>query len=317
MVNFRRKETWLIGIAAVVLTLIVGRLLWTVVTTPFRTRQKNLTSVSANVRAKEKQLQDLLKAKEKLERWRAQSLPSDPVLAQRLYQNWLLECAQNSHLEDTRLDCGEVRREKNLFYRMPFTIRAQGTLESLTHFLYSFYSRNYLHSIQRIAVTPLKDAKKVDLLITVEAVALDNALAKDQLPTGPLVEANLPDVNEYTKVIAGRNMFAAYSPPPPPRPQATPRSQPTPPPEPTVDPSQFAFVNGIVEVNGRREVWLYSRMEDKTIKLGENDSFEVGGIRGRVVRIGIRDVEIEIDGTTRKLQLGDRLLQEVASAKTG
>jgi hypothetical protein len=233
-----------------------------------------------------------------------------------LYQNWLLECAQKAQLENIQVDSGEVRREKDLFYRLPFTVRGQGSLESLTRFLYAFYSRNYLHAIQRIAITPLKDGKRVDLLFSIEAAVLDNALAKDSLPTGDIIEAKLDDYKEYVKVIGGRNMFVAYSPPPTPPPRPTPpRTPPRPPPEPPLlDPIQFAYVNGIVEINGRREVWLYSRLEDKTLKLSENDTFQVGKTRGRVLRIGVRDVEMEINGETRKLTLGDNLLGKVGPA---
>jgi len=73
-------------------------------------------------------------------------------------------------------------------------------------------------------------------------------------------------------------------------------------------------VNGIVEINGRREVWLYSRTEDKTFKLSENETFQVGKTQGRVLRIGLRDVELEINGETRKLSLGDNLLGKPLSA---
>jgi len=73
-------------------------------------------------------------------------------------------------------------------------------------------------------------------------------------------------------------------------------------------------VNGIVEVNGQREVWLYSRTEDKTFKLTENQTFQVGKTQGRVLRIGIRDVEVEINGQTRTLTLGDNLLGKPISA---
>jgi len=314
-----RREQLLILIVGTVAIIVLGQLLWRLVATPFTTRQKALTTLVNNVQTRERQLKELEKAKEKLKEWTARSLPADPVLARRLYQNWLLECAQKAQLENIQVDSGEVRREKDLFYRLPFTVRGQGSLESLTRFLYGFYSRNYLHAIQRIAITPLKDGKRVDLLFSIEAAALDNALAKNSLPTGDIVEAKLDDYKEYAKVIGGRNVFVAYSPPPPtPPPRPTPprtTPRPTPPPEPPLlDPIQFAYVNGIVEINGRREVWLYSRLEDKTMKLSENDTFQVGKTRGRVLRIGVRDVEVEINGETRKLTLGDNLLGKAGPA---
>lgn len=307
-----RREQILILIVSTVAIIVLGQLLWRVVATPFTTRHKALATLASNVQTRERQLKELTKAKERLAEWSARSLPADPVLARRLYQNWLLECAQQAQLENIQVDSGEVRREKDLFYRLPFTVRGQGSLESLTKFLYAFYSRNYLHTIQRIAITPLKDGKRVDLLFSIEAAALDTAAAKDSLPSGELVQAKLDDYKEYVKVIAGRNVFVAYSPPPPepPRRSLPPRTVPRPPPAepPPLDPIQFAYVNGIVEVNGERQVWLYSRTEDKTLKLSENETFRIGKTQGRVIRIGLRDVELEVNGETRKVSLGESLL---------
>ncbi|MEJ5342176.1 MAG: hypothetical protein WHT09_11460 [Thermogutta sp.] len=312
-----QRERILALVAAVLIAFVAGRTIWAIVSTPFRIRQTARATLINSIRAKERQLQDIQKAKEQLKEWAARSLPADPAVARRLYQNWLLECAQNARLEAIQVDSGEVRREKNLFYRMPFTVRGQGTLESLTRFLYAFYSRDYLHAIQRLSITPVKEGKRIDLLISIEAIALDDAVAKDSLPSGPLVERKLPDLKEYVKTIVDRNVFVAYTPPPPPPPPSPPRPTrpvrpPTPPPEPVLDPSQFAYVNGIVEVNGKREVWLYIRTENKTLRLGENDTFEVGEVRGRVLKIGVREVNLEINGHVRTLALGDNLAAALA-----
>lgn len=307
-----QRERILALVAVVLLVIVGGQTLWGIIASPFRMRQNAQTTLLNSIQAKQKQLQEIEKAKTQLKEWTQKSLPADPAVARRLYQNWLLECAQQAKLENIQVDSGEVRREKNLFYRLPFSVRGQGSLESLTRFLYAFYSRDYLHAIQRLSITPLQEGKRVDLLISIEAIALDQATAKDALPVGPLVERKLPEFGEYAKTIVDRNMFVVYSPPPPPAPPRRsepprPSRPPAPPPEPVLDPSEFAFINGIVEVNGRREVWLYSRTEDKTLKLGENDTFEIGKVRGRVLKIGLREVELEINGESRKLTLGDSL----------
>ena len=186
------------------------------------------------------------------------------------------------------------------------------TLEKLTAFLHAFYARNYLHRIQQISITPGNDGKSMDLMLSVDAVVLEDAASKDALPEGEPARRELPPLKDYVSVIAGRNLFAVYQPPPPPRPPRTPEPprQSPPPPPPALDPSRFAYVNAIVEVNGKREVWLYSRTEGKTLRLNENDPFAIGVVKGRVVRIGVRDVEIEVDGEPRKLSLGDCLYSE-------
>ncbi len=304
-----RREVTLLAVLALFAVLLIGTAVYSAIISPYLAKKRNAQQLAAQVAQKERQLKELLQAEEQLRLARQQSLPADPVVARRLYENWLLESAQAAGFADVKIESGEIRRERDLFYRFPVVIRGQATLEKLTAFLHAFYARKYLHRIQQISLTPGKDGKAMDLMVSVDAVVLDDAVSKDALPDGEPARRQLDPLKDYVSVIAGRNLFAVYQPPPPPRPPAPPRPAPPPPP-PTLDPSRFAYINAIVEVNGKREVWLYSRTEGKTLRLNENDPFSVGAVQGRVTRIGIRDVELEVNGEPRVLSLGDCLYSD-------
>jgi len=48
------------------------------------------------------------------------------------------------------------------------------------------------------------------------------------------------------------------------------------------------------------------------LELEEGDSFEIAGTHGRIVRIGIHEVEIELDGQYRLLSSGETLREGIA-----
>ncbi len=62
---------------------------------------------------------------------------------------------------------------------------------------------------------------------------------------------------------------------------------------PAFNEAKYTFVTGIVEINGRREVWMTVRSEGKLLCLHEGDTFRVGSFQGKIAKIHPRHVEIE------------------------
>lgn len=92
---------------------------------------------------------------------------------------------------------------------------------------------------------------------------------------------------------------------PPPEPE---RNDP-PPPRRTFDEAKYTYVTGIVEVNGRRQVWLTVRTDGTWLRLFEGDTFEIGAMYGKVVRIHTRSVEIESEETVYSIRFGQSLYE--------
>ena len=102
----------------------------------------------------------------------------------------------------------------------------------------------------------------------------------------------------------GRNLFAAYRPPPPVREEV--EIEP-----PKFDPTRFAYLTAIVAENDRPEAWMIARTSGKKHVLRVGDTFEVGELRGKVLQINHRDAEIEIDGQRWLFPIGDNLRDAV------
>jgi len=96
--------------------------------------------------------------------------------------------------------------------------------------------------------------------------------------------------------------LAVSQPPPPP-----PREEP--PPRRTFDEAKYTFVTGIVEVNGRRQVWLTVRTDGTWLRLFEGDTFEVGAMSGEIVRILPRQVEIVSGDAVISVRFGESLYE--------
>ena len=80
-----------------------------------------------------------------------------------------------------------------------------------------------------------------------------------------------------------------------------------PPPRRTFDEAKYTFVTGIVEVNGRRQVWLTVRTDGTWLRLHEGDTFQVGAMDGRVLRIYPRSVDIEANDAVYSVRFGQSL----------
>jgi len=69
------------------------------------------------------------------------------------------------------------------------------------------------------------------------------------------------------------------------------------PPAPTFDTGRQAFVTAlIIRSDGRSEAWIHSRIEDRRLQLRVGDTLEVGQVKGRVVGVTPKFMELESNG---------------------
>ena len=73
------------------------------------------------------------------------------------------------------------------------------------------------------------------------------------------------------------------------------------------DEAKYTFVTGIVEINGRRQVWLTVRSEGKWLRLFEGETFQVGSFEGKIVKIYPRHVEIESQDAVLSVRYGQSI----------
>jgi hypothetical protein len=203
--------------------------------------------------------------------------------------------------EDSYTDTDSAKTHRTIYWKFHFTINCQGTLEQLTQFLFDFYSAGHLQKITSIIITPLKNPQ-LDLKIAVDALSLPGSKQTDQLSTEKSNRLKLASADLYNKVIVKRSPFVAYAPP---KPKSPGGEGPTPPAK--INPLEFSFLTGIIEADGVPEALLYERTTDETLKVHEGEEFTIGKVKGKVNRIGLNDIEIEIDGKTHTVSLGNNL----------
>lgn len=250
-----------------------------------------------------------LNAVAKMVEWESRALPSDDETARSLYETWLYGLAENSGFDDPRVESSEGRSRRGIYTMLPFTLRGRGDLDDLTEFLFGFYSAGHLHKIQRLDVQPMERSSKLDLIISIQTLSLPGADRQTTLSEVPGERLALADLSQYRDAIVDRNLFAPPKDPPPPQPP--PREpiarRPDPPPKPPFDHAKHTELTAMVSTADMPEVWLIVHTLGEKLELHEGDTFEVGAAKGTIVHIGLREIEVEIDGQRRLLRRGDTL----------
>jgi len=260
-----------------------------------------------------------------LDEWNRRSLPQDVKAAGSRYSIWLMELCESDQY-DARFQNPQVKPLKSqpigeAGTYLTFNVSGIASLEQLTRWLYGFYSAEYLHQIKALTITPLEESKKLNLVIQIEALALKGATDADGKPRVTALLALREDamdkdlLDEYCQTIGNRAIFSRYSPPPPVREMPPPPVEPS---RPLFDHGKFTRVTGITEVDGRPAVWISMLTSGKDVRLFEGETFDVGPVKAKIVRIEIqgRTIMSEVEGKQYLLALGDNMrdAEEVPAA---
>jgi hypothetical protein len=304
----RKRERILVIVTGVLVVAFAVRYVFTMLggaTGGLAEARDNLAKV---VREKKQAVREGNKAAARLAEWDKRSLPADHEIARSLYQNWLSEVADQVGFQGTQVESAEGHMTKKAYYSLPFTVRGQATMEQLVRFLFQFYQAGHLQQIRHLSIKPLENvtgqenSKNLKLAISIEALSLPGANRPDKLSSEPGKVLAVAALDEYSKVIVGRNLFSPYT--------ASGQTQSTRPADsspPQFDPAKYAYLTAVLDVGGRPQAWLLSRTTDQTFKLSQGDEFTIGPVHGKVTRIDHRFVELEIDGARYQLALGNSL----------
>jgi len=277
--------------------------------------------LTVEVAEKQQQADRLEKYETQLDELENRSLPSNHEMARSLYQKWLRELVfTRVRFRDAKVDPGEPQPRAN-YWKLRFTVIANGTLTQLTEFLHGFYSVDHLHKIVRLTAKPLGESETLVLVISIDALSMPGATRVDTLSKEPGNRLALSALEDYREVIVRRRveedrfvdtggLFASYVPERRPPPDPPPRDDRPPEPKPPgFDIAKYTKVTATIAEDGRPEVWFGIKPTGKRLVLYEGDPFEVGPVSGTVVKIEPRRryVIIEVDGRQHRLELGDSL----------
>lgn len=199
-------------LAALVGVLVLAVVSWIVIerlSSAFDYRQQQIANLEDEVYEKEALVRRGQKAGRELADYEKQSLPADRPLARSLYQNWLLDLAeQKIDFRDVNVGAQPGRPVGEVYFQHKFLITCQGDLDQLTQFLYEFYSVGYLHRINRLSAKPIPRTKLLNLVLTIEALSLNRADSPNRLAPPPAQRLQLADRDEYRRTITQRNLFS-------------------------------------------------------------------------------------------------------------
>jgi hypothetical protein len=73
--------------------------------------------------------------------------------------------------------------------------------------------------------------------------------------------------------------------------------------------ARFTMLSGLLDVDGKGEVWLNVRPTGQIVVLHEGDRFEIGSVKGTVSQIGENEFSFDFEGKRRRLARGEMLDQ--------
>jgi hypothetical protein len=250
-------------------------------------------------------------AVKQLEAWQGQSLPADRDVAQTLYREWLRAKCSDAGVTLDDIQTDRQTAPTAAYATIGYTITAHGSLKAVTTLLYSFYHSAQLQQITRMQVRPGAESGQLSLLLQIEALVLPGATTAAKLPEGVSNRLAKASADDYVKSITGRNLLSAYSPPHVEPPAGAANTEP---PKPKFDDAQFAFVTGIVEVDGRLQAWITVRTTAEELRVFAGDAVKVGQFEGKVVSIAPRMVVLQSDKEELHIGLGHSLREAAKPA---
>lgn len=257
-------------------------------------------------------------AEKKISDYRARSLPSKPSVAESLYYHWLVDQLDEAGLEDIDVRAQPMVAGRRDFKNLTMNVQANGSLDALTKFLFAFYQADFLHKISRLRMIPSGSGKSVGMTMKVDALVLSDADSKDRLPEGTSGRLARDDAAAYRDSFVARNIFAAYKPPPPSRPQQAVADKPKP--KPKFDDASQAVVTGIVsnrDGGDALEAWIDVKTTGEKLRLGAGETFQVGGIKGRIAAVELQAVVLETEEGRFKITVGSALRDGKLLAESG
>ena len=235
---------------------------------------KRIQELKVEVAKAEKQAERLVQLKKR-------SLPGDISLARNRYQRWMLQLVGKAKLKSPRVNAAPPVNNKNMLYRMSFTLQAKGDLGQITKFLHEFYSTGYLHKITALNLTP-RSAGSTDLVLGVDVLVLPRSDGKKIPPSAKkLAFASLAEYRSIPrKNIFGESGFDKFA-------------------------NGLSLTGITQDSSGEFEAWL-SR-EGTTTILKRGDSIAAELVTLEIAMITSDTVTCNVDGQELKLRIGDTL----------
>ncbi len=160
-----------------------GPLISRTILDPMDFRQADLESVEQAVKFKQQAAVRLARSEQQLRTWQQRSLPPDPLVAQRLYQQWLRDLAKEAGFAELKVD-PERRTPKDEGHSLiEVSVAGEATLDQICLFLFRFYRTDLLHRVTTMDLhaTDNKNNPLIKVSLTAQGLAIAGAPARTHL----------------------------------------------------------------------------------------------------------------------------------------
>lgn len=209
-----QREKLLAAGVGVVGVLFVGQMVWSSIQSGFDLKKAQIETLTKKKADQDLEILKGVVATQRITKLTPQSASKSRELARAEYDRWLIELATKVKLIDPThtATSSADSRDKDGFQSHKFQLRGNGTLANVTHLLHEFYSKPFLHRINRLDLRPLgtqRDKNPDMLAITVDCEVLSIPTAKDHQPplkSDPSLVAK--SLDDFNKTILYRNIFS-------------------------------------------------------------------------------------------------------------
>lgn len=164
-------------------------------------RKAENATVTARDKLENLQLQEVAVSRDlaALNEWKEASLPSDVNIAQRLYQEWITNLAQQSGFLIDDIEPGMKNTVRNRYLTVSVDLKAETDLEGLSRFMFLFDQANVLQRLSTLKVSSSgsQGNPRLTVSLTAEAMSVEGSSRRTELfPRTFLNEPLPPDGQE-------------------------------------------------------------------------------------------------------------------------
>ncbi len=158
----------------------------------------------------------LLRHTQQIKEWSTRSLPSDPIDAQRLYQEWLTELALTFDFDKLKIAPGRrVSGREKLFTSVYVSLEGESELSQLLQFLELFDRVELAHRIDDLVIKPLgtKPTDRMHFILTAEGLSFTTATPRSFVFPETVLDQNLAaTTGESTATVRQEEGFPRTTP---------------------------------------------------------------------------------------------------------
>ncbi len=182
--NDQRRAKILAAVLAAVVVVYWGRSVVTnAVLAPIRRAQQQAATAARKLEELSVREIRLGADRRNLADWRQLSLPEDPLVAQRVYREWVENLARHCGFRDLVAAPGSRSEQKGRFVAVPVEVKAETDLQGLSRFLHLFDQAAILQRVAELKITSSgsQGNPRLTIVLKAEGLSLFRAGARQDL----------------------------------------------------------------------------------------------------------------------------------------